>query len=189
MTAIDAIASDGSVSHGMGGPPSFTSRRLIRPTSVAYSAFHRIATTAPEMTTGRKNDARQKARNAIGRLSASASASAVTIWSGRWIARKTKVFATARQKRASTASSCTLSSPAKDGSVTRSHRMNTSASAKITGYATNARMKTVYGAVIIHPERVSARIDDLLRLGRRAGQRHPHRDDAVDAGCLVGLRD
>ena len=38
--------------------------------------------------------------------------------------RKTNVFPTARQKRASFASSLTLSNPAKDGAVTGSHREN-----------------------------------------------------------------
>jgi hypothetical protein len=43
--------------------------------------------------------------------------------------RKTNVFPTARQKRPSFASSLTLSNPAKDGAVTRSHCKNTSTSA------------------------------------------------------------
>jgi len=47
--------------------------------------------------------------------------------------RKTNVFPTARQKRPSFASSLTLSNPAKDGAVTRSHCKNTSTSANTIG--------------------------------------------------------
>src|SRR5687767_3347714 len=147
-----------------------------------------MATTAPEITTGRKNADLQNARNLSGRLSASASASALAIWSGTWIPRKTKVFPTARQKRPSRRSSLMLSNPAKAGSVTRSHWRNTSTSAKTIGYAANAMRNAAYGADISHPDRASARIDDLARFSRGTRERLTHRDGTVDRRAFVRLR-
>src|SRR3954464_4113132 len=82
-----------------------------------------------------------------------------------------------------------LSPPANDGAVTRSHRINTRASANAIGYAANVSRKTAYGAVSSAPDRVSARIDAFFRLDRSFRQRCLHRRDTVDARRFVRLRE
>src|SRR5919204_3614510 len=103
------------------------------------------------------------------------------------MARKTSVFSTARQKRASCASSRTLSSPANDGAVTRSHRIHTSARANTIGYAANASIHAAYGAASTHPARSSARIDDRARFGGGFRERDADGNRAVDGALLVGV--
>src|SRR4051812_33230414 len=81
-----------------------------------------------------------------------------------------------------------LSAPANDGAVTRSHRINTRASANAIGYAANASKKIAYGPESSAPDRASARINALPRLARRLRERLLHRRDTVDPGGFVRLR-
>src|SRR5258707_7270807 len=103
--------------------------------------------------------------------------------------RKTKVFATARQKRPSEASTRTLSRPANVGAVTRSQCMNTSASANAIGYSANTRRNAAYGAPSREPDRSSARTNDIPRFCCCLRQCLANRNRSVNRGGLVRFRD
>src|SRR5687768_8649725 len=56
------------------------------------------------------------------------------------------------------------------------------------GYAANAMRNAAYGADISHPDRASARIDDLSGFSRGTRESLAHRDGTVDRRALVRLR-